>query len=270
MLQVDIKDYPGDYSSDYSGLLETSKSYSRGYSPDTLHSARVNLQQNNFTLVRSLYHSSDISYMRELLSSYYNSLKQNNLSLKHKFLDNDQNITELPRLIKFSSEFENSSLYQRSFDFASALFGAKCRYGFDHAIFKEPGSEPVRWHQDQIYSKGDLQKQCLSFWIPMHPVNPSDGGMEYAGNQHQLLPHTPVSANSTTFTVDEQYLDRIETISPNLEPGDVCIHTPMSLHRSHPNTSNRTRVAWIIQFNRYGLSRFFRWRNLARHAQRFI
>ena len=180
--------------------------------------------------------------------------------------NNKGEIREISYLSKKFSAFRQSSVFRQCHALASDVFGTDCKYGHDEAIFKSSGSKSVNWHQDQAYSKYDKDKQCVSIWIPMQRTGPANGGMEYIVNAAQgsqsLLAHEKVTPESFMYHIPEEQLPDAGVISPEMEPGDVCVHTPLCVHRSHPNSSNEVRVAWILQFNKYGASRFVRWNNL--------
>lgn len=236
-----------------------------------LHQIQFELENQKVSCVRSLYSAEEIEIVRNLLSSYSTLVEHGrNEDAVFNALDEKQHILELPHVSKLDTAFKETKVYQRSLKLASALFGSRCSHGYDHAIFKKPGSGAVKWHQDQFYSKGDLNKECLSFWIPLHDVSQSKGGMEYAIGTYEILPHMRISQDSKTHYISSDDLPNVTTTSPQMKTGDVCIHTPMTLHRSHPNDGANVRGAWILQFNRYGIRRFFTWKNLNQHVRRMV
>ena len=237
-----------------------------GIDAELLTCVERDLAKQQVAHVKSLYSADEIDTVKQLLAGYFDSGQQST-GTSHTFrtLDKNGRILELERACQIDQAFRQTAVYQRSYELASAVYDRPCHYGFDHAIFKKPGSGSVAWHQDQFYSKGDLHKQCLSFWIPLQDVTAENGGMEYDTGRHSLLPHTPVSKGSHTHHIEAAHLPDTRRINPEMNKGDTCIHTPMTLHRSHPNNGTQTRGAWILQFNRYGCSRFIKWRNVKSH-----
>ena len=196
-----------------------------------------------------------------------NRFEKFNLLDEFNTIDDDGRVQEVTWLNRSDPALLETQTFRRCFEFANEMYGGHSHLGFDQAIIKSPGSGPGHWHQDQFYSKFDNDKQCISFWIPLQPVNSGNGGMEYAvGSQKRLLAHNRVSAKSDSYHVTD--LPPIQSFSPSMELGDVCVHTPMTLHRSHPNPGTSDRLAWILQFNRYGTQRVFRWRNLRQSIAR--
>ena len=218
------------------------------------------LRNNGVLHLRRLVAQDEIEVLRDQLQS-------KSIKTRLQARDRDCLVQEVEWLTKLDRVFRDSKVYHRCYEVACELFNDKCYFGFDHAIVKAPGSGPVHWHQDQFYSKVDRDKQCLAFWIPLQAVTPESGGMEYAtGLSKGLLKHEPLFENSHAHHVAE--LPPVKTMSPTMAIGDVCIHTPMTLHRSHPNQTEKPRAAWILQFNRYGLWRFFRLSSIRRHLSR--
>ncbi len=227
---------------------------------------RADLEFQRAAHVRNLLQPADIQQIRRLLDPYFNGNTDSGNGFVQR--DSDGLIRELERACQFNPAFAQSTAFTKCQQLATEYFGEPCHYGFDHAIVKQPGSGAVDWHQDQHYSRFDLNKQCLSFWIPLQVTDSQNGGMEYASGDYDLLPHTPVSKGSHSYCVNEEHRPAGDTFSPDMQAGDVCIHTPMTLHRSHPHHGDAARTAWILQFNRYGYSRFFRWGNIQRHIKK--
>jgi len=226
--------------------------------------------------VKGVLDKNDLAVLREALLTLYGQFDDLPSNIKTK---SDQDavgeIREIAGLSTRFSTFGRSSIFRTCKSLANEIFKTNCRYGHDEAIFKSAGSKSVDWHQDQSYSKFDKDKQCVSIWIPMQPTGPANGGMEYVVDVEQefdkgsgsksLLEHKRVSPESFMYHISTEDLPDARVVSPEMELGDVCVHTPLCIHRSHPNTSNELRVAWILQFNKYGVSRFVRWNNLKQY-----
>lgn len=225
--------------------------------------------------VKGLLDKDDLVVLREALLTLHGQFDDLPSDIQTK---SDQNavgeIREIAGLSTKFAAFGRSSIFEACRSLANEILKTNCRYGHDEAIFKNPGSKSVDWHQDQSYSKYDKDKQCVSIWIPMQPTGPANGGMEYVVSGEQefdkrsggtsLLEHKK-APDSFMYHISPEHLPDAQVVSPEMEPGDVCVHTPLCIHRSHPNTSSELRVAWILQFNKYGASRFVRWNNLKQY-----
>jgi len=225
------------------------------------------LEQEGMAHVRGLLTETELAPIRTVLIKLHSNFNQLPKNI-NKNSDNNSGseIREISRLIKHSPLFQHSPVFAKCFELARQIFGKSPHYGHDEAIFKATGGQPVGWHQDQTYSKYDKDKQCVSIWIPLQDTNKFNGGMEYVvDRQDSLLKHSRVTSDSFMYQIPSDHLNNKVTVSPEMAVGDVCVHTPLCIHRSHPNNSDQTRIAWIIQFNKYGKSRFLRLSNLKRY-----
>ena len=256
------------------GLQPSTDKYSGSTAESSLGNARQILFNQGVLHLPNLTAPADIRLIKSELDQLFGNFQQLPKQLAPKVASSSKgDIREIANLVSHSQIFRQSAVYQKCHQLASEIFGRQCRYGFDHAIYKSPGSTAVHWHQDQYYSNLDRDKQCISFWIPLQSVTPANGGMQYAvlpTADAQLLRHTRVTPDSFMFHVAEEQVAGLKTISPAMNVGDVCLHTPLTLHRSHPNNGPDTRCAWILQFNKYGPLRFGRWVNIRRQAARLF
>ena len=256
------------------GLRQALDIYNRSTTDSSPDNARQILANRGVLHLRNFIASSDIRYIKSELDHLFDNFQHLPKQIKPKADSHHKStIREIANLVTHNKVFRDSVVYQQCYQLASEIFGRQCRYGFDHAIYKSPGSAAVNWHQDQYYSKFDRDKQCISFWIPLHPVTPANGGMQYAVSpiaKADLLQHSRVTPDSFMFHVTEEQVSGLNTVSPKMNAGDVCLHTPLTLHRSHPNNGSDTRCAWILQFNKYGPLRFGRWENIRRQAARLM
>lgn len=238
----------------------------------TASDIRTKLSNSGVVHLRQFFTPGDVEAIHQELNRLFDNFRFLPKQVQPKSDSNPgSTIREIANLIRHYPAFHQSPVYRKCSQLATDIFGRPSRYGFDHAIYKSPGSTAVHWHQDQFYSKYDRDKQCISFWIPLQPVTPANGGMQYVtGSSERLLTHTRVAPDSYMYHVSPEQMSNMSTVSPEMKPGDVCLHTPLTLHRSHPNTSTETRGAWIIQFNKYGPMRFARWKNLQQQLLRVL
>ena len=247
-------------------------SYSYSTAESTTDNIRQTLANCGVVHLRQFVVPADIQFIKSELDYLFDNFQQLPKQINPKADSNRKgNIREIANLARHCPVLRQSALYQKCHQLASEIFGRQCRYGFDHAIYKSPGSAAVNWHQDQFYSNFDRDKQCLSFWIPLQSVTPTNGGMQYAAAATtNLLTHRRVTPGSYMFHIPEEQVADLNTISPEMNAGDICLHTPLTVHRSHPNNGSYTRRAWILQFNKYGPVRFVRWKNIRRQMDRLI
>lgn len=112
---------------------------------------------------------------------------------------------------------------------------------FDQLLVKEPGlAAEIKWHQDlQTFPVSGTQ--AISIWVPFDPASVANGAVSYARGSHRW---------GTLFR-DRNYRDGsgpevppladMDVVSWELEPGDVVIHHPMTLHGSPGNGTSASR-----------------------------
>ena len=126
---------------------------------------------------------------------------------------------------------------------------------YDQLLVKEPGTaEETPWHHDLPY--WPLQgEQIISIWVPFDPVAPSSGAVTYVRGSHlwgrKFAPAAFGGGEgyADTFAASHfEPLPDIDTIVEpqdllgwSLEPGDVLIHHPLTLHYARGNSSAAAR-----------------------------
>ncbi len=134
---------------------------------------------------------------------------------------------------------------------AQQLMGSKeVRFFYDQMFLKEPGSDsPTPWHQDLSFwpIRGE---QICSFWIPCDPVNRESSGLMYVKGSHKWPQRFKAISPDYLPTVMDDAMDDVPDINAHpeqyelldweMEPGDVLVFHPLTLHGSYGNAS-RTR-----------------------------
>lgn len=136
------------------------------------------------------------------------------------------------------------------------------RFFYDQILVKEPGSSKrTPWHQDLPYwpVRGD---QILSIWVAMDAATPENGVVTYVKGSHRwaaFFPREDWNENKEQAAdedVDENYPkgpggatladirdhpERYEFLTWNVEPGDVLLHHPLTVHGAPGNLSTSSR-----------------------------
>jgi ectoine hydroxylase-related dioxygenase (phytanoyl-CoA dioxygenase family) len=135
---------------------------------------------------------------------------------------------------------------------AAALMGVEAvRLYHDQALFKEPGGGATPWHQDQFYWPLDTE-HTITMWMPLVPVTPEMGPMEFASGSHHLgsLGDFAIGDESQQ-AFDAEVERRGLTVRGygRFSPGDASFHAGWTLHRAPVNRSTRMReVMTVIYF----------------------
>ena len=138
---------------------------------------------------------------------------------------------------------------------AQVMNSSALNFFYDQLLVKEPNTaEPTPWHQDLSYwpVKG---KQIISVWAPFDAANEESGVVVYVKGSHKWnkLFAPSVFGDKTGFAdiyakagLDplpdiEAERDQHEILCWDMEPGDVLIHHPLTLHYASGNRSKTER-----------------------------
>ena len=112
----------------------------------------------------------------------------------------------------------------------------------DTAIIKRAGGEEFHWHQDNGYNK--LLDPYVQFWIALTPMFDENGGVWLIPGSHKngLLPH---HMEGTHFVWDGKPQGQIPITA---EAGDVLVFSSYLLHRTGPNKTKDSRIAYLSEF----------------------
>jgi len=144
---------------------------------------------------------------------------------------------------------------------AKQLMGSKeVRFFYDQMFVKEPGADaPTPWHQDMSFWPLEGNQIC-SFWIPMDPVTRENSGLQYVKGSHRwnnrfkaISPdyNAVLLADSDLEDVPDinAHPDKYESTSWDMEPGDILIFHPLTLHGSSGNmTRDKRRRALALRW----------------------
>lgn len=141
---------------------------------------------------------------------------------------------------------------------ADLMQSSEARVLYDQLLVKEPNTEEITpWHQDLPYWPVQGE-QIISFWCGFDPVSLDSGGVVYLRGSHRwnkfYAPDT-FGANEKTDAIFEEvfnvnlekvpdidsHLDDYELLSWDMQPGDVLVHHPLTLHSSSGNFSTDIR-----------------------------
>ncbi|MEK6337384.1 MAG: phytanoyl-CoA dioxygenase family protein [Acidobacteriota bacterium] len=121
-------------------------------------------------------------------------------------------------------------------------------------VFFKPPHNPsyVSWHQDSVYSGWHLTPST-SAWIALTPSHSANGCMRVLPGSHKQGPLDHVNVRNgpnllergerVNVTVDENHV--VDVI---LQPGEMSMHQSTLVHGSNPNTSDESRIGFIVRF----------------------
>lgn len=134
---------------------------------------------------------------------------------------------------------------------AACLLGTeRVRICLDEAFFKEPGSGPTPWHQDQLVWPFS-QVPTLTIWLPLHDLTPEMGQLSFARGSHK---QNALCMDDISDESDATLAQRITEFGYESLPtgpmmlGDISIHDGWTVHRAGPNLTPHTRAAYALHF----------------------
>lgn len=137
-------------------------------------------------------------------------------------------------------------------ELAAQVMGSKSiQFFYDQLLVKEPGTkEPTPWHQDLSYwpVRGN---DILSIWTPFDPAAEDSGIVVYIAGSHKwgkmYAPATFAKGSGFEDVYAKMGLEPLPDIEAErdkhdiliweLEPGDVIIHHPLTMHYASGNHS---------------------------------
>ena len=175
-----------------------------------------------------------------------------NMSLLGRFMSRKTRGYQMDTFLwKHVDEIRDAIYYGPFAHWAQQLLGAReVRFFYDQMFVKEPGTDaPTPWHQDLSFwpIRGE---QITSFWIPLDPVTRESSGLMYVRGSHKWPQRfKAISPDYVAAIIDETmddipdinaHPDQYELLDWEMEPGDILMFHPLTLHGSHGN-SHRTR-----------------------------
>jgi len=134
---------------------------------------------------------------------------------------------------------------------AARLMGVpSVRMFLDEAFFKEPGSGPTPWHQDQAVWPFDARRG-LTIWVPLMDVAEEMGTLTFAAGSHtdRELTGADISDESDRALarlVEERGFPLHEVGAIRL--GDVTAHDGFLIHRAGQNRTRAIREAYAMHY----------------------
>jgi phytanoyl-CoA hydroxylase len=120
-----------------------------------------------------------------------------------------------------------------------------------------PGDEEYRqpWHQDWRYGQGSLN--AVTFWTPLHEVDPSNGTIDLIPGSH-LRGYLEVETlqNPRRFSILDPGLDDEDYATAEMSMGETIVFSQFLVHRSGHNRSDRARVTVQTRFSDFAEERF--------------
>jgi hypothetical protein len=146
----------------------------------------------------------------------------------------------------------NSTFHRNAKRYAAALLGVEAERlsCWGHMIRKPPGGRAVSWHQDHAYWQPELSYHALGVWLPLHDVTVEMGAMQFIPGSHKrgLLPHRHEDEPVHNLLTVTGVVDAAAAVPCPLKAGGATFHHAETLHHTAPNSSDRPRLAFPMEF----------------------
>ena len=118
-------------------------------------------------------------------------------------------------------------------------------------FIKQPGSPHyVSWHQDATYM-GLEPHNYATPWLALTPSNPVNGCMRMVPGSHRetIRQHQDTFHEDNILTRGQVIpdVDETQAVDLVLEPGQMSIHHPRTIHESRPNRGEDRRIGIAMQ-----------------------
>ena len=119
-------------------------------------------------------------------------------------------------------------------------------------LFIKEAHDPafVSWHQDFTYM-GLEPHEGVSIWLALSPSNGLSGCMQMFPGSHRggILPHRDTFGEHNILTRGQLVdgLDPADAVDITLNPGQMSLHHPLTIHGSEPNRSDTRRIGVVVQ-----------------------
>jgi phytanoyl-CoA hydroxylase len=119
-----------------------------------------------------------------------------------------------------------------------------------HMIEKKPSGRAASWHQDHAYWQPELDYCALGAWLPLHDVTVEMGAMQFIAGSHKkgLVPHAQEDAPQHNVLMARDPVDIAKAVPCPLKMGGATFHHSETLHYTAPNATQRTRLAFPMEF----------------------
>lgn len=175
-----------------------------------------------------------------------------NMSAQGRFMSRKTSGYQMDTFLwKRADEIRDAIYYGPFAHWAKQLMGSEqVRFFYDQMFVKEPGADaPTPWHQDLSFwpIRGE---QITSFWIPLDRVTRESSGLMYVRGSHKWPQRFKAVSPDYVAAIIDETMDDIPDINSNrdqydlldweMEPGDILMFHPLTLHGSYGN-HHRTR-----------------------------
>ncbi len=160
-------------------------------------------------------------------------------------------IQHLQRITDYCPQLLNTQYFRNASSIARQLLGGPEKHLYDIAISKPPFSDAeTPWHQDAAFLADTSYFETLVFWVPLQPVDQSNGCMNFIPGSHlgPIVTHRSPGGDTRVNGLEAMEIDRSTAVACPLEAGGATIHHFRTLHGTGGNKTAEFRHALTFGF----------------------
>lgn len=126
------------------------------------------------------------------------------------------------------------------------LLGGSARLYWEQAVAKPPQARTeLPWHQDNGYAP-TIPEEYVTCWLALDDADLGNGCLwvQPGSHRHGTLQHHRVDGSPFR----SGYEGDDDGVAVPVKKGSVLVFSSLVMHRSGPNTTDRPRRAWILQY----------------------
>ena len=160
-------------------------------------------------------------------------------------------IPHLQRITDYCPELLTTAYFRNCEAVASQLLRGRVKHLYDIAITK-PGFSGAEtpWHQDAAFLTEPSYFETVVFWMPLQPVDTSNGCMRFLPGSHRgpIVPHHSPGGDNRVNGLEAIGLDTAAAVACPLPAGGATIHHFRTLHGTGGNQTGGPRRVLTVGF----------------------
>jgi len=207
--------------------------------------------EDGFIIVRGLFSAEEISALEQEATRLYQRtdlIDTNNIRCRwqNHFQTHECRFDCFDPVIDLSPECERVARSAKMLDLIGRFYGERACLFKDKLIFKPPGAEGYRLHQDYI-AWDSFPISFLTAIIAIDPCDYENGATEVFRGCHRRGYLSP--KDGMYHPLPDDAVDSSMGVILSLDPGDVVVYSGFMPHRSSPNRSSQWRRMLYLSYN---------------------
>lgn len=206
--------------------------------PTTDHQRREAFDRDGFFVVDGVFTAEECDHILHHLES---------TSFELALGDADEGpLSYRPLLHTVSPELQDVATDPRWAPIVQPMLGDDVRLYWEQGVAKPPQARTeLPWHQDNGYAP-TIPEQYVTCWLALDDADEENGCIHVLPQSHTngTVDHHDVAGSPFRGGFDGED----PGVAVPVKRGDVLVFSSLIMHRSGPNTTDRHRRAWILQY----------------------